>query len=89
MNAMDDLSTRESLGSDKSANLALLEQRHGINTAQIEALYKLGQFEYASGLYAEAAQTLALFRNLSVDSQLNLSAQWGKLAADTLSGETF
>lgn len=52
----------------------------------ISALYTFGQFQYTYGNYSGAADYLYHFRILSTDADLNLSAHWGKLACDILSG---
>src|ERR1700733_14949861 len=54
---------------------------------QITALYNFGQFQYTYGNYSGAADYLYHFHVLSTDSDLNMSAHWGKLASDTLSGQ--
>jgi translation initiation factor 3 subunit E len=54
---------------------------------QITALYTFGQFQYTYGNYSGAADYLYHFRILSTDSDLTLSASWGKLACDILSGQ--
>lgn len=50
-------------------------------------MYKFGQFQYTCGNYSGAADYLYHFRVLSTDSDLNLSAHWGKLASDILTGK--
>ena len=52
----------------------------------ISALYTFGRFQYTYGNYSGAADYLYHFRILSTDPDLNLSAHWGKLACDILSG---
>lgn len=54
---------------------------------QISALYHFGQFQYSYGNYSGAADYLYHFRVLSTDNDLNLSANWGKLASDILTGK--
>ena len=54
---------------------------------QITALYHFGQFQYSYGNYSGAADYLYHFRVLSTDNDLNLSAHWGKLASDILTGK--
>lgn len=57
-----------------------------VTNDQIELLYKFGQFQYSIGNYGGASDYLYHFRVLSTDSQLVLSAMWGKLASDILEG---
>ena len=52
----------------------------------ILTLYHYGQFQYTYGDYAGASQYLYHFLVLSTDPDLNLSAHWGKLSSDILSG---
>lgn len=54
---------------------------------QITALYHFGQFQYSYGNYSGAADYLYHFRVLSTDTDLNVSAHWGKLASDILTGK--
>jgi translation initiation factor 3 subunit E len=52
----------------------------------ILSLYHFGQYQFTYGDYEGASQYLYHFLVLSTDPDLNLSAHWGKLAADILSG---
>lgn len=54
---------------------------------QINALYNFGQFQYTYGNYSGAADYLYHFRVLSTDTDLTMSAHWGKLACDILTGK--
>ncbi|GAA6037881.1 hypothetical protein JCM8097_005084 [Rhodosporidiobolus ruineniae] len=74
------------LRQDKQHNLSYLKESHGVTLEQIALLYKFGQFQYSIGHYAGASDYLYHFRVLSTDSNLVLSAMWGKLAADVLEG---
>ncbi|CAE6524010.1 unnamed protein product [Rhizoctonia solani] len=53
---------------------------------QISALYNFGQFQYTTGNYSGASDYLYHFRILSTNPDLLLSAHWGKLASDILTG---
>ena len=66
--------------------LTLLWTTLQVTNDQIELLYKFGQFQYSIGNYGGASDYLYHFRVLSTDSQLVLSAMWGKLASDILEG---
>jgi translation initiation factor 3 subunit E len=57
-----------------------------LTSDSILSLYHFGQFQYTYGDYAGSSQYLYHFLVLSTDSDLNLSAHWGKLASDILSG---
>lgn len=58
-----------------------------VTLEQINALYNFGQFQYTYGNYSGAADYLYHFRVLSTDQDLNMSAHWGKLACDILTGK--
>lgn len=58
-----------------------------VTLEQINALYNFGQFQYTYGNYSGAADYLYHFRVLSTDPDLNISAHWGKLASDILTGK--
>ncbi|EJT98808.1 eukaryotic translation initiation factor 3 subunit 6 [Dacryopinax primogenitus] len=76
----------QAMRQDKMQNLTYLREKHNLMPEQINALYHFGQFQYTYGNYSGAAQFLYHFLVLSTDPELNLSAQWGKLASDILSG---
>ena len=77
----------QALRQDKVQNLQYLKDHFNLTLEQITALYTFGQFQYTYGNYSGAADYLYHFRVLSTDADLNLSAHWGKLASDTLSGK--
>ncbi|GJJ13396.1 hypothetical protein Clacol_007650 [Clathrus columnatus] len=77
----------QALRQDKRQNLQYLKDHYGLTLEQITVLYKFGQFQYACGNYSGTADYLYHFRVLSTDSDLNLSAHWGKLASDILTGK--
>jgi translation initiation factor 3 subunit E len=54
---------------------------------QINALYHFGQYQYTLGAYGEAANFLYHFLIFSPSFDLSLSAHWGKLASNILSGQ--
>lgn len=58
-----------------------------LSLEQITALYKFGRFQFSCGNYSGASEYLYHFRVLSTDPGLLLSAHWGKLASDILSGK--
>jgi len=77
----------QALRQDKMQNLNYLREKHNLTHEEINALYHFGQFQYTYGNYSGAAQFLYHFLVLSTDADLNLSASWGKLASDILSGD--
>jgi len=72
------------LRSDKSFNLAYLQEEFGIGTEEIEALYHFAKFQFDCGNYSGASEFLYHYRTLCTNPQRNISALWGKLAAETL-----
>lgn len=58
-----------------------------IDIDQINALYHFGQYQYSLGDYGSAGNLLYHFLILSPSYELNISAQWGKLASNILNGE--
>ncbi|KAI8096155.1 eIF3 subunit 6 N terminal domain-containing protein [Halteromyces radiatus] len=74
------------LRQDKAQNLEYLKQNYNITEDMINILYEFGQFQYSCGDYGGAADMLYHFRILSTDSERCLSASWGKMAAEILTG---
>jgi translation initiation factor 3 subunit E len=58
-----------------------------ISLDEINALYHFGHYQYTLGQYAEAANFLYHFMIFSPSVDLNISAHWGKLASNILTGE--
>ncbi|KAH9053949.1 eukaryotic translation initiation factor 3 subunit 6 [Lactarius deliciosus] len=67
------------LRQDKNQNLAYLKDNYDLTLEQITALYNLGKFQYVRELFGRHV--------LSIDTDLNTSAHWGKLASNTLTGK--
>ncbi|CAO3646557.1 unnamed protein product [Cunninghamella echinulata] len=74
------------LRQDKAQNLEYLKANFNINEDTINILYEFGQFQYSTGDYGGAADMLYHFRVLSTDNERSLSASWGKMAAEILTG---
>ncbi|XP_051139411.1 eukaryotic translation initiation factor 3 subunit E-like [Andrographis paniculata] len=74
----------QELRADKQYNLQLLNDRYKIGPEQIEALYQYAKFQFECGNYSGAADYLYQYRALCPNSERNLSALWGKLAAEIL-----
>lgn len=72
------------LKQEKAQNLPWLQREHNIGSEQIDALYQYAKFQFDCGNYSEAAEFLYHYRTLSTNSERNLSALWGKLAAEIL-----
>ncbi|KZS96041.1 eukaryotic translation initiation factor 3, subunit 6 [Sistotremastrum niveocremeum HHB9708] len=77
----------QALRQDKMQNLAYLKDNYNLSLSQIAALYNFGQFQFSIGNYSGAADYLYHFRILSTDQNQLISAHWGKLASDILSGK--
>ena len=59
-------------------------QEFSIGPEQIAALYHYAKFQFECGNYSAAAEFLYHYRTLSTDNERNMSALWGKLAAEIL-----
>ncbi|KAI4527279.1 eIF3 subunit 6 N terminal domain-containing protein [Schizophyllum commune] len=77
----------QSLKQDKNQNLQYLKENYNLTLDQISALYNFGNFQFSYGNYSGAADYLYHFRVLSTDPDLLISAHWGKLASDILTGQ--
>ncbi|TBU51218.1 eukaryotic translation initiation factor 3 subunit 6 [Dichomitus squalens] len=77
----------QALRQDKNQNLQFLRDHYNVTLDQITALYNFGKFQYSYGNYSGAADYLYHFRVLSTDPDLTISAHWGKLACDILTGK--
>ncbi|AQK53606.1 Eukaryotic translation initiation factor 3 subunit E [Zea mays] len=62
----------------------LLIYHFQIGLDQIEALYQYAQFQFECGNYSGAADYLYQYGALCTNSERNVSALWGKLAAEIL-----
>ncbi|KAJ1954369.1 eukaryotic translation initiation factor 3 subunit E, partial [Dispira parvispora] len=74
------------LRQDKYQNLQFLKENYNFTTAMLETLYHFGKLQYDCGNYGGASVMLYHFRVLSIDTELNLSSWWGKLASEILEG---
>lgn len=72
------------LKQDKTYNLKFLQEEFNIGPHQIDALYHYAKFQFECGNYSAASEFLYHYRTLSTDGERNLSALWGKLAAEIL-----
>ncbi|KAE9389693.1 hypothetical protein BT96DRAFT_1002997 [Gymnopus androsaceus JB14] len=81
------VSTNERLQQEAQAVLDYLKDNYNLTLDQITALYNFGKFQYSYGNYSGAADYLYHFRVLSTDPDLTISAHWGKLASDILTGK--
>ncbi len=75
---------QDHLKQDKQFNREYLEKNHGITESKINALYEFGQFQYNRGDYVMASDLLSNFRVLSTNTDLVISATWGKLASEII-----
>ncbi|KAK9454729.1 eIF3 subunit 6 N terminal domain-containing protein [Dipodascopsis uninucleata] len=72
------------LRSDRAQNFIFMKENYNITSEMVEDLYHYGQFQYNCGKYTEAAELLEHFRSMANDSELVLSATWGKLACEIM-----
>ncbi|KAG9024032.1 eukaryotic translation initiation factor 3 subunit E [Tulasnella sp. UAMH 9824] len=87
MSVIQNPEVAQNLRQDKLQNFNYLKETFGVTPEQIIALYNMGQFQFSIGAYSAAADYLYHFRILYTQNDLLLSAQWGKLASEILSGE--
>ncbi|KAL8128683.1 hypothetical protein V2J09_017838 [Rumex salicifolius] len=74
----------QELRAEKQYNLQMLQERFQIGPDQIEALYQYAKFQFECGNYSGAADYLYQYRALCTSNERNISALWGKLAAEIL-----
>lgn len=77
----------EKFRQDKSFNLQFLQEEFQIGAEHVEALYQYARFQFNCGNYSLAAELLQSYRTLCTNSERNMSALWGKLAAEILMHE--
>ncbi|CDK24282.1 unnamed protein product [Kuraishia capsulata CBS 1993] len=87
LNVLAQQSVQEHLKQDKEYNRQFLEKEHGITEEKVLELYEFGQLQYNRGDYMMASDLLNNFRVLSTNSDLNISATWGRLASEIISLE--
>jgi len=75
------------LKTEKNFTPQFLEEKYGVTSQSIDALYRYAKFQFECGNYSGAADFLFHFRALSNDSDKNFSALWGKFAAQILMQE--
>ncbi|KAJ3057563.1 Eukaryotic translation initiation factor 3 subunit E [Rhizophlyctis rosea] len=85
MNMIQDPNVIQQLKQDKIANVQFLKDNFGFQPEMLTSLYNFAMYNFAVGFYQGAAEMLYHFRILSTDYEQNLSALWGKLAAEILS----
>lgn len=72
------------LKQDKTQNMAFLQREFGIGSEQVDALYHYAKWNFECGNYSAAVEYLYHYRTLSTHPERNISALWGKVAADIL-----
>lgn len=72
---------------DKAFNLQFLQDEFQIGPDHVEALYQYAKFQFDCGNYSLAAELLQSYRTLCTNGERNISALWGKLAAEILMHE--
>ncbi|KAI8057774.1 eIF3 subunit 6 N terminal domain-containing protein [Syncephalis plumigaleata] len=71
---------------DKMHSHEILSERFGLTTEKVRLMYEFGKFQYECGNYGGSADMLYHYRILSNDNETNMSALWGKMASEMLSG---
>ncbi|KAG6469104.1 hypothetical protein ZIOFF_073802 [Zingiber officinale] len=74
----------QELRPDRQYNIQMLHDSFQIGTDQIEAFYQYAKFQFECGKYSGTADYLYQYHALCTNSERNLSALWGKLAAEIL-----
>ena len=84
VNFLSDPALVKQLRSDKSYNLNLLQNEHGIGAEDVDALFHYAKFQFECGNYSAAAEFLYHYRSLCTNGERGASALWGKFASDIL-----
>ncbi|KAJ3300512.1 Eukaryotic translation initiation factor 3 subunit E [Borealophlyctis nickersoniae] len=84
MTMIQDPDVIQQLKQDKLANVQFLTENYKFKPEMLSSLYNFAKYNYDVGIYVGAAEMLYHFRILSTDYDQNLSALWGKLAAEIL-----
>lgn len=74
----------QQLKQDKMANIQFLKENFNLRPEMLSTLYRNAMFQFQVGNYSGCAEMLYHYRILSTDAEQNLSALWGKLAAEIL-----
>ena len=81
VNFLSDPALVKQLRSDKSYNLNLLQNEHGIGAEDVDALFHYAKFQFECGNYSAAAEFLYHYRSLCTNGERGASALWGKFAS--------
>ncbi|KAI8807175.1 eIF3 subunit 6 N terminal domain-containing protein [Cladochytrium replicatum] len=84
MAMIQDPAVIQQLKQDKAANIQFLRETHGYKPEMLSSWYNYSMFMYQVGRYGQAAEMLYHYRILTTDIEKNISAMWGKLAAEIL-----
>jgi len=72
------------LKQDKTQNMSFLQKEFNIGPDEVDALYHYAKWNFECGNYSAAGEYLYHYRTLSTHPERNISALWGKVAADVL-----
>ncbi|KAJ1978591.1 eukaryotic translation initiation factor 3 subunit E [Dimargaris xerosporica] len=86
MEVLENPDVISALRQDKFQNFQFLKENYNVTNEMIETLYRYGKFQFECGNYGGSSDMLYHFRVLSTDSDLTMSALWGKLASEILQG---
>jgi hypothetical protein len=81
LTVLDDAALMSQLDADKNFTATYLEQNHSVTAQVIDQFHRLAKLEFDIGTYEQAANHLAIYRQLIVDGEKNASALWGHFAA--------
>jgi len=81
---LDNQNLVKQIKGDKLWTAQYLQEKYEVTPEAIDALYKFAKFQFDCGNYSGAKEYLYHFRSLNTDHQKNISAMWGKFAAEIL-----
>jgi len=84
LKVIDNQELTKQLRNEKLFTAQYLQDNYQITPESIDELYKYAKFQFECGNYSGASEYLHQFRALSTNEDKNISALWGKFAADIL-----
>ncbi|RKP07229.1 eIF3 subunit 6 N terminal domain-containing protein [Thamnocephalis sphaerospora] len=86
LEVIEDPEVIASLKQDKLHNQQILRERFNLTEDMIRLMYDFGKLQYECANYGGAVDMLYHYRILSIDNETNMSALWGKMASEILTG---
>jgi len=84
LKVVDNQDLVKQLRTDKLFTVQYLQDNYQISPESVDELYKFAKFQFECGNYTGASEYLNQFRALNTNEDKNISALWGKFAADIL-----